>query len=120
MPFASRSYTRQAGCPTGASLLWLAFCGTTVFAYGQSRSQQHIVLTEAVAFLQKTIEVKVGDTIVWKNKATFPHTVTADNGQFRSGDVAPEQTGKITVGKQGRFPYVCTLHSGMTGVVNVK
>jgi plastocyanin len=75
---------------------------------------------EAVAFSPMTLEVKVGDTIVWKNSDPFPHNVTADNGQFHSGDIAPDQIEKITVDKPGRFPYVCTLHPGMQGVLTVK
>lgn len=89
-------------------------------AYSQSRPQQHIVLMEAVAFSPMTLEVKVGDTIVWKNRDPFPHNVTADSRQFHSGDIAPEQTEKITVDKQGRFRYVCTLHPGMKGVLTAK
>jgi plastocyanin len=89
-------------------------------AYSQAKPQQHIVLMEAVAFSPITLEVKVGETIVWKNRDPFPHNVTADGGQFHSGDIAPEQTKKITVYKPGRFPYVCTLHPGMKGVLSVK
>ncbi|MDB5757544.1 MAG: hypothetical protein JWM30_833 [Burkholderia sp.] len=67
-----------------------------------------------------TLEAKIGDTIIWKNRDPFPHNATADNGQFHSGDIASEQTVKITLDKQGRFPYVCTLHPGMKGVLVVK
>jgi plastocyanin len=89
-------------------------------AYSQAGPQQHIVLMEAVAFSPTTLEVKVGDTIVWKNRDPFPHNATADTGQFHSSDIAPEQTGKITVDKQGRYPYVCTLHPGMKGLLTAK
>jgi plastocyanin len=98
----------------------LTVSGTMALAYSQAGPQQHIVLMEAVAFSPMTLEVKVGDTIVWKNRDPFPHNVTADNGQFHSGDIAPGQTGKITIDKQGRFPYVCTLHPGMKGVLAAK
>lgn len=89
-------------------------------AYSQTRQQQHIILMEAVAFSPMTLEVNVGDTIVWENRDPFPHNVTADNGHFHSGDIAPERNEIITVTKRGQFPYICTLHPGMKGVLIAK
>ncbi len=75
---------------------------------------------EAVAFSPVTLEVKVGDTILWQNKDPFPHNATAENGQFHSGDIEPEQTGEIRLGKPGQFSYICTLHPRMKGLLIVK
>ena len=120
MVFAYSGYARRTGRRTAASLLLLTVSGTMALAYSQARPQQHIVLMEAVAFSPTTLEAKLGDTIVWKNRDPFPHNATAANGQFHSGDIAPEQAVKITVDKQGQFPYVCTLHPSMKGVLVVK
>jgi plastocyanin len=120
MRFSLRSPTRPTRCGTASALLSFVFCETVTLAYGQAKPQQHIVLMEAVAFSPMTLEARIGDTIVWKNRDPFPHNVTADNGQFHACEIAPEQTGKITIDKQGRFPYVCTLHPGMKGVITVK
>jgi plastocyanin len=120
MPFATLRSPRVTGRRAAASLLLLAFSGTMALAYAQARPQQHIVLIEAVGYSPMTLEVKAGDTVVWKNRDPFPHNVTADNAQFQSGDIAPEKTWEVTLDKRGRFPYVCTLHPGMKGVVTVK
>ena len=120
MSYASLRSARVTGRRTAASLLLLAFSETMALAYAQPKPQRHIVLIEAVGYSPMTLDVKAGDTVVWKNRDPFPHNVTADNVQFHSGDIAPEKTWEVRLDKRGRFPYVCTLHPGMKGVVTVK
>src|SRR3954447_23150928 len=38
-------------------------------------------------FDPKTISVNVGDTITWTNEGAAPHTVSADDGGFESGNM---------------------------------
>lgn len=120
MSFPTPRCTRRPGGYIAAALWSLVFCGTMAPAYSQAKQQQHIVLMEGVGFSPMTLKVKSGDSIVWKNRDPFPHNVTASGAQFHSGDIAPEQTWRTTVHKRGRFPYVCTLHPGMKGVLIVK
>lgn len=71
------------------------------------------------------IEIIVGEVIHWKNADTVGHTVVSGNPQsgpdriFDSGILGP---GDIFVHKfteKGEFPYYCTLHPWMTGLVSV-
>lgn len=80
----------------------------------------HTVNIEALQFSAPNLEVKAGDTVIWKNKDAFPHNVTAANKGFRSGDIQSARSWKFKAGKKGVFPYVCTLHPGMKAVLTVK
>jgi plastocyanin len=45
--------------------------------------------------------------------------VTADNGEFKSDNIGNGGTYSFTFDKAGTYPYHCTIHPGMTGVVIV-
>lgn len=80
----------------------------------------HTVSIEAVRFTPETLEVPKGDVIAWVNKDPFPHTVTARDGTFDSRRIAAGRSWKYVARKEGRYPYFCTLHSTMQGVLIVK
>jgi uncharacterized membrane protein len=60
------------------------------------------------------ITVKVGDTVEWKNEDIFTHTVTADDGSFDSGPIAPGKSWKMTANHAGKLAYHCRPHPNMT------
>ncbi|HEX8886686.1 MAG TPA: plastocyanin/azurin family copper-binding protein, partial [Noviherbaspirillum sp.] len=89
-------------------------------AYPQAGPGVHTVSMEAVRFSPAVLQVRVGDTIEWRNADPFPHNATAQSGSFRSGDIAPGQSWQFKAGRKGRFPYACTLHPGMDAVLVVE
>src|SRR6188472_422994 len=85
------------------------------------------------AFSPSSIEVTVGQTVVWTNDDSAFHTVTsgtagaADAGkEFDSGLKGPTaltskgKTFEHTFDRIGDYPYFCTLHPAMVGNVIVK
>ena len=69
-------------------------------------------------FYPVTIEVKNGDVVEWKNDDLVPHTATS--ASFNSGTIVSGQSWRHTFTNAGNFPYVCTFHPQMKGVVIVK
>ena len=72
-----------------------------------------------------SLEIQVGDTVVWDNADTASHTVTAgtsadgpsgvfDSSLFLSGD-----TFEFTFNEAGVYPYFCMVHPWMTGEITV-
>jgi plastocyanin len=106
--------------PPMALLLAMVFSGTSASTLAAPPSSMHTVEIEALKFSPPTLEVKAGDTVIWKNKDAFPHNVTAQNKSFRSTDLLSGQSWKFKANKPGMFPYVCTLHPGMKAVLTVK
>ncbi len=76
-------------------------------------------------FDPSTANARVGATVTWSNSGGAAHTVTANNGEFDSGDLgAPfrSRPGGIfswTPTAAGSFPYFCTYHPWMTGTITV-
>jgi plastocyanin len=72
------------------------------------------------AFTPPTTTVSVGDTVRWTNtSATTLHTTTGAGGAWNSGTLGAGQTFSHTFLTPGTFAYVCTIHSVMTGTVEV-
>jgi len=83
------------------------------------KSAKHIVQIQGARFEPDTIEVSRGDTIVWVNHDPYPHTVTAP-GVFDSHSIAAGGKWQYVARKAGDFPYVCTLHPNMKGMLRVE
>ncbi|MGH7508373.1 MAG: cupredoxin domain-containing protein [Gemmatimonadales bacterium] len=66
------------------------------------------------------IEVAAGTTIVWTNRGQVVHTVTAQDQSFDSGPIEPGERRAITFSRAGTFPFHCTPHPFMTGMVVVR
>lgn len=99
-----------------ASLLSGAMLATASAAHAEN----HTVVIEAMRFSPQTIEVNVGDTVIWKNKDPFPHTVTSGNRSFDSGEFSENRFWKFKARRKGTFQYVCALHPTMKGSLVVK
>jgi plastocyanin len=63
--------------------------------------------------------VPVGGTITWSNQGSQGHSVTASDGSFDSGVVAPGSSATIQFDTPGIFAYICTPHPWMKGSVVV-
>ena len=78
------------------------------------------VTISGMTFSPSTVTVKTGTTVVWKNNDVSVHTATSDDGStFNTGNIAIGYSGNVMMSKAGTYPYHCTLHSNMTGVVEV-
>jgi plastocyanin len=84
------------------------------------KPKSHTVVIEAMQFTPQRIEVRLGDTVVWRNKDFFPHTATAEDHSFDSGEIAANRSWKFKPRKKGSYPYICTLHPSMKGSLEVK
>lgn len=70
------------------------------------------------------VRVAVGTEVEWTNTGRNPHTVTADDGSFDSGDMQPGDTFEFTFDEPGVYPYYCIYHGapggvGMAGIIVV-
>lgn len=99
------------------SLLILTFGtgGEAAVAQGASAS----VSIQNFAFSPGTIQVTAGTTVTWTNNDQTTHTVTADDGSFDSGDVAPGGTFSMTFNTPGTISYHCKIHPFMTASIVV-
>jgi plastocyanin len=79
---------------------------------------------KSISYDPKSVEVPVGGSIVWTNKAFTNHTATSeDDGKtFDTGEIKPnESSSPVKFDKEGEFTYHCKIHGKtMSGLVVVK
>ena len=82
------------------------------------------VAMKSISYDPKSVEVPVGGSIVWTNKAFSNHTATSeDDGKtFDTGEIKPnESSNPVRFDKEGEFKYHCRIHGKtMSGTVIVK
>ena len=94
--------------------------GNCMHWHGDNSNENHDVsITDDKDFLPEDLTINVGDTVVWTNNDDSPHTVTADDDEFNSGNLAEGATWSYTFTEAGTYDYRCNYHSSMTGSVTV-
>lgn len=81
-------------------------------------SVTHKVSIQGFAFGPASQSVKKGDTVVWTNQDSAPHTVTGTGG-LNSSTLSAGQSYSFTFSSVGTFTYHCNFHPSMTGSITV-
>lgn len=71
-------------------------------------------------FVPADITVKAGDTVVWTNEDSAPHTVESSDGILESDELSKGDTYEYTFTAAGRHDYICGIHPSMKGSVTVQ
>jgi plastocyanin len=77
------------------------------------------VTIDNFTFKPQTLTVAVGTAVTWTNRDDIPHTVTSDDGVFKSKARDTDEQFSYTFDKAGTYPYHCSIHPKMTGQVVV-
>jgi len=81
------------------------------------------IATVAIAdnnFTPGVTTVPAGTTVVWENHGLVKHTVTSSGPTvFDSGILSKDGRFSVTFSKPGSYPYICEIHPGMTGAIDV-
>jgi plastocyanin len=71
-------------------------------------------------FMPDTLRIPAGTVVEWRNDDPLPHTVTAQDGSWDSGEIAPGAVWRFRFATPGSFDVVCTPHPFMRAVVIVE
>ena len=125
------------GLATLAAGLLMSACGGGGSSYGSSptsmptaapnppASADVVITINGIAgdksFSPNPANVKVGQTVAWKNSGGMAHTATQDgSGGFDTGSIADGATSApIAINTAGTLTYHCSYHPGMAGSLNV-
>ena len=86
----------------------------------RAQSGSHRVDMDGFAFSKRHLRIRTDDIVVWFNSDIVPHTATAVDGAWDSGQIDPGGSAAITFRTAGRFPYLCTFHPSMQAVLEVE
>jgi len=75
-------------------------------------------------YFPSSLEIQVGDTVLWSNDDTAAHTVSSGtpngmDGVFDSSLFMSGTTFEFTFDNAGAYPYFCMVHPWMTGEIIV-
>ena len=111
------------------AVLALAGCGAedrpsprqgTPAASAQQRADGGELRIENFDFLPARVTVKAGTTVRWTNADDAPHTATADDGSFDTGDLRRGDVGEVTLREPGEYAYFCEFHRFMRANITVR
>jgi plastocyanin len=96
------------------AMLLLPFCGAV-------QAEEHIVAQKDRAFTAKTLRIKVGDSVGFRNDDVYFHNVFSLSPvqSFDLGSYPKGQTRKVTFNKEGKVEIECAIHPEMKMVIEV-
>lgn len=65
------------------------------------------------------VTIQAGGKVTWINRDSAPHTATADDGSFDTGDLEEGKLGSQSFKNPGTYSYFCEIHPDMKGTVEV-
>ncbi|MGK2950480.1 MAG: cupredoxin domain-containing protein [Acidimicrobiales bacterium] len=72
------------------------------------------------AFEPSSASITVGGEVTWVNAHDLPHTATAEDGTWDSGNLGPGEEFTFTADEPGTYTYVCSIHPSMQGELIVE
>jgi len=124
---------RQTRAITAATavvaLFQLTGCGLGGPAYAPARDSaaQVVEITSTLSFYPSEVHILAGQTVEWRNRSLFSHTVTDDPAKASdpadsslppgalpfSAEVGPGETYHYTFTVPGTYRYFCEPHEGL-------
>jgi len=102
-------------CGGGSS----AKTGSSAPASGATAGADTVIIKN-FDFMPMSLTVKAGAMVSVHNEDSTTHTLTASNGAFTTGDIAPGATKTFAApSKAGRYSFDCQIHQYMSGTLTV-
>jgi plastocyanin len=117
-PARERLNRRRALVPALVAVLALGACSAASTPAPASGSAS--VTIHDFAYEPRAITIIAGTTVTWTNEDATRHTVTADDGSFRSRPLSQGQTFSHRFASPGSYPYYCEIHTSMRGTITVR
>ena len=103
--------------PTSTRLIVAALAATIAVFLGPDgklAAEQHVVIEiRSLKFAPAASVLNAGDVVVWINHDIVPHTVTAADGSWDSGEIEPGGEWRMVVEETQVAVYFCSFHPSM-------
>lgn len=94
--------------------------GTAGASSGECPSGAVVIKMVDIKFDPEDATAAAGDEVCWTNEDAIDHNAVAESGaDFESELFGKGETFTATVDAPGTVQYVCTIHPGMTGTIEV-
>jgi plastocyanin len=94
---------------------------TTASAAGSAPApaRTHVIEIRGFGFEPAALEAAPGDTVVWINRDVVPHTATANDRAWDTGNIAAGASAQRVL-RSGDAEYFCLYHLTMKGRLSVR
>jgi plastocyanin len=84
-------------------------------------AQEHVVAQKDKAFTTKTLSIKAGDKVSFRNDDSFSHNIFSltDAMPFDLGTYGSGQVKTVVFAKPGKFEIECAIHPDMRMMIDV-
>jgi plastocyanin len=105
-----------------AALALFAAVGASASSLAAGPGAATTITITRFAFDPRELTVAPGTKLRWVNRDETPHTVASQGSTrvFASKALDTDDQFEFTFADEGDFPYFCTVHPFMTGVVHVR
>jgi plastocyanin len=111
---------RRPALPAGLALMPALVLTFVVFSPPVfAQTYDETVAARDNVFGPDVVRIQPGGSVEWMNDGHGPHTVTADDGSWDSGNLDAGLDFTHTFDQPGAYAYHCTYHGGMVGTVLV-
>ena len=86
---------------------------------GCTSQSSNTVIIQNGSFIPATMNVTVGTTVMWINRANTTQDVVSDSGLFNSGNLTNGMSYNYTFNQSGTYPYHSSINPSMTGTIVV-
>jgi plastocyanin len=108
----------------GVALMKRLFClfAALTILFPPAFSADYLVDQKDKQFSKKSMKVKVGDVIEFRNSDPFAHNIfsLSDTKSFDLGSYAQGQSKKVTFDKPGKVEVECSIHPSMQMEIEVE
>ena len=80
----------------------------------------HIVEIRQFDFSPRELVVRKGDIVTWVNRDIAPHTATATDSSWDTGELAQGESADIVVRDDMQASYYCRYHPMMKGQLTIR
>lgn len=100
--------------------IWV--CAGLVFLGFSAFAAEHAIDQKDKQFSKKSIKIKVGDTVEFRNSDPFAHNIfsLSDVKSFDLGSYTQGQSKKVVFDKPGKVEVECSIHPSMQMVIEVE
>jgi plastocyanin len=104
----------------------LALLAITVLALAQDKTGpadiqgDNQVSIDNFSFTPQTLTISAGTKVTWVNHDDVGHTVTSNDGKFKSKTLDTNESFSYTFTDSGTYEYHCSVHPRMTAKVIVQ
>ena len=82
-------------------------------------STLHTIEISNFEFSPATLRVQAGDRVKWVNLDIVPHTATANDSSWGTGELKPNESAEILIEAKQNEEYFCRFHPNMKAQLQV-